>query len=91
MNPFYLFLLVTHTMRFHLPHVLDVFPELRLPWPRWSYRNNRRIPCKKDSDCPFPATCCVHPFLPGGKQCCTGFGQRIPVKKYILNTIPTNT
>jgi len=89
MNLVCLFLFFSNTMRFTpLPHILEVFPELNLPWPRWTLRNQQRIPCKKDSDCPFPATCCVHPILPGGKQCCTGFGQRLPVKKYLLNTIP---
>jgi hypothetical protein len=86
MNLMYFFLFLSRTMRFQLPHILEVFPELNLPWPRWITRNSQRIPCKKDSDCPFPATCCVHPVLPGEKQCCTGFGQRIPEKKYL--TVP---
>lgn len=90
MNLAHLFLFLSQTLHFQLPPILEVFPELKLPWPKWVLRNHRRLPCKKDSDCPFPATCCVHPLLPGEKQCCTGFGNRALVKKYILGYIPPN-
>ena len=74
-----------------LPSLTEVFPEIRNIWPRWTLKNTRRIPCKRDSDCPFPSTCCIHPIFPGNKQCCTGFGQRLPVKKYAFNYIqPSN-
>lgn len=71
-----------------LPTLLEAFPELKDMWPTWMYNRNGRISCIKDSDCPVPSVCCVHPVLPGEKHCCTGFGHRKQVKlAYLYNYI----
>lgn len=63
---------------FMLPGFFDVFPELRIQWPKWSKnRNGGLTRCESDRDCPVPQACCPHPIIPGEKFCCTGFGRRI--------------
>ena len=64
------------------------FPEIKNMWPTWMYNRKGRIPCIKDSDCPVPSVCCVHPVLPGEKHCCTGFGHKPQMKvAYLYNYI----
>ena len=68
---------------FYLPGFFEVFPELKLKWPKWSKNRNGKVTkCKYNDDCPFPEACCPHPFLPGDKFCCTGFGNRMLIPKY---------
>ena len=72
----------------NIPTILEAFPEFKNMWPIWMYNKKGRILCIKDSDCPPPSVCCVHPVLPGEKHCCTGFGyrkQKTPA--YIYNYI----
>ena len=71
-----------------LPGILEVFPELRLPWPKWlKNKNGERKSCKTDSDCPFPLACCYHPILPYEQYCCSGWNKRIMVPQYIYEFI----
>lgn len=71
-----------------LPEILEVFPEFRLPWPKWlKNKNGNRIPCETDKDCPFPLACCYHPILPYEQYCCSGWNKRILVRQYIYNFI----
>ena len=44
-------------------------------YPRWTLSRDRRIPCKTDRDCPFPAACCNDPFFPT-EYCCLGWNYR---------------
>lgn len=70
---------------FNLPGFFEVFPELRLKWPNWSKNKDGKVKkCVVDTDCPFPQACCPHPILPGDKFCCTGFGQRLLIPKYVV-------
>jgi hypothetical protein len=72
----------------NLPGILDVFPELRLPWTKWIVdKNGNRKECIVDSDCPFPYACCHHPILPGTKYCCSGWNKRKLIPKYIGSLI----
>ena len=69
---------------FYLPGFFDVFPELKLQWPKWVRRKNGgAIECETDRDCQFPQACCAHPILPMKKFCCTGYGQRIMEPAYV--------
>lgn len=69
---------------FNLPGFFEVFPELQLKWPKWSKSKDGKVKkCVVDTDCPFPQACCPHPILPGDKFCCTGFGQRLLIPKYV--------
>lgn len=68
---------------FYLPGFFEVFPELKLKWPKWAKRRDgSAISCETDQDCQFPQACCPHPIIPGDKFCCTGFGLRIMVPAY---------
>jgi hypothetical protein len=68
---------------FMLPGFFEVFPELKLKWPKWARnKNGDPLRCETDRDCPFPQACCPHPIIPGDKFCCTGFGQRIMEPAY---------
>ena len=69
---------------FMLPGFFDVFPELKIQWPKWSKdRNGGLTRCESDRDCPVPQACCPHPIIPGEKFCCTGFGKRILEPAYV--------
>jgi hypothetical protein len=69
---------------FNFPGFFEVFPELQLKWPKWSKNKDGKVKkCVVDTDCPFPQACCPHPILPGDKFCCTGFGQRLMIPKYV--------
>ena len=73
---------------FYLPGFFEVFPELKLKWPKWARRKDGgTIDCETDRDCRFPQACCSHPILPGKKFCCTGWAQRVMDRAYIGNTI----
>lgn len=67
------------------PGFFEVFPELRMKWPKWSRdKRGNAIPCASDTDCPFPQTCCDHPIIPRErKYCCTGWGQRQMIPAYV--------
>ena len=68
---------------FYLPHLFEVFPELKLKWPIWSKnKSGGMINCEVDEDCQFPQACCDNPFFIGEKFCCTGLGQRVMVPAY---------
>ena len=68
---------------FYLPGFFEVFPELKLKWPKFSKnRNGKQIKCEYDEDCPFPQTCCPHPIFLNEKFCCTGFGKRALIPQY---------
>ena len=70
--------------KFSLPGFFEVFPELKLKWPKWARkRDGGQIECKTDKDCRFPQACCPHPLFPGQKFCCTGYGQRIMEPAYV--------
>lgn len=74
-----------------IPNIFDIFPELNLLWPNWSFKNNKRIQCKIDEDCKFPQACCHHPIIPGNKFCCTGgYKQRVMKLGYIGQIIQNN-
>ena len=82
-----MFFLVSPNKR-PLPGLLEVFPELKIHWPKWTKtRNGNRIDCRVDEDCLFPQTCCIHPILPGEKFCCTGFGKRRLIPAYQFSTV----
>ena len=69
---------------FVLPGFFDVFPELKIQWPKWAKnRNGGLTRCESDRDCPVPQACCPHPIIPGEKFCCTGFGKRILEPAYV--------
>lgn len=69
---------------FYLPGFFEVFPELKLKWPKWARkRDGGAIECETDRDCLFPQACCNHPIIPGKKFCCTGMGQRIMEPAYV--------
>ena len=71
------------TTGFSLPGFFEVFPELKLMWPKWAKkRDGSAIECEVDADCQFPQACCPHPIIPGDKFCCTGWTQRIMVPAY---------
>jgi hypothetical protein len=72
---------------FILPNIVKIFPEIKILLPKWAIKNENKIPCEGDYDCPFPAVCCNHPLFPLEKECCTGFGHRISNKKYSYNFI----
>ena len=70
---------------FYLPGFFEVFPELKLKYPIWSKnKKGGKIRCEKDDECKFPETCCINPFLPGEKFCCTGFGNRRMIPAYVF-------
>ena len=76
-----------NSVGFYLPGLFEVFPEFKLKWPVWSKnKKGDKIVCEKDEDCKFPETCCIHPFLPGEKFCCTGFGTRRMVPAYVCSS-----
>ena len=50
-----------------LPHVLDVFPEIK----NLFFKKNKKS-CKSDKDCEFPLVCCDFPEYLNGKECCNG-------------------
>ncbi len=76
---------------FYLPGFFEVFPELKLKWPKWAKRRDgSAISCETDQDCQFPQACCPHPIIPGDKFCCTGFGLRIMVPAYQRREITSN-
>lgn len=50
-----------------LPHVLDVFPEIK----NLFFKKNKKS-CKSDKDCEFPLVCCDIPEYLNGKECCNG-------------------
>lgn len=70
---------------FILPNIIKIFPELKMLIPTRKELNMQRKPCKTDSDCPFPAMCCNYPTHQ--RECCTGFGHRIPTRSYQYNFI----
>jgi len=72
-----------------LPGFYEAFPELKPTWPKWlKDKRGKRKPCKRDNDCPFPTTCCVHPILFMEDQfCCSGWGTRTLVPSYVNNYI----
>ena len=62
---------------FYLPGFFEVFPELKLKWPKWvTKKDGSAVECETDRDCQFPQACCQHPIIPMKKFCCTGYGQR---------------
>mmetsp|Transcript_40502 Transcript_40502/g.41332 ORF Transcript_40502/g.41332 Transcript_40502/m.41332 type:complete len:302 (-) Transcript_40502:226-1131(-) len=76
---------------FYLPGFFEVFPELKLKWPKFSRnKNGQRSKCQVDSDCPFPQACCQHPILPNEKFCCTGWGKRAMVPQYCPQELVSN-
>ena len=76
---------------FYLPGFSEVFPELKLKWPKWARRKDgQALKCEKDEDCQFPQACCPHPIIPGDKFCCTGWGQRIMSPSYQGREITSN-
>ena len=73
---------------FYLPGFFEVFPELKLKWPKWARRKDgSTVECETDRDCRFPQACCFHPIVPGKKFCCTGWTQRIMIPAYVGNEI----
>jgi len=77
---------------FYLPGFFEVFPELKLKWPKWAKRRDgSAISCETDQDCQFPQACCPHPIIPGDKFCCTGFGLRIMVPAYQRREITSDS
>jgi hypothetical protein len=72
-----------------LPGFYEAFPELKPTWPKWlKDKRGKRKPCKRDNDCPFPTTCCIHPILFMEDQfCCSGWGARALVPSYVKNYI----
>jgi len=76
---------------FYLPGFFEVFPELKLKWPKWAKRRDgSAISCETDQDCQFPQACCPHPIIPGDKFCCSGLGLRIMVPAYQRREITSN-
>jgi hypothetical protein len=75
--------------KIQFPGFFEVFPELRMKWPKWSRdKRGNAIPCASDTDCPFPQTCCDHPIIPRErKYCCTGWGQRQLIPAYVRQEI----
>jgi hypothetical protein len=69
---------------FILPHIIDLFPEIKLFMPKQTIKGGKNKKCKTDFDCNFPAVCCNFPFSID-KECCTGFGHRIPKSNYAFN------
>ena len=68
---------------FYLPGFFEVFPELKLKWPKWTRtKQGKSIRCESDSDCQFPESCCQHPIFLGESFCCTGWGRRAMVPQY---------
>jgi hypothetical protein len=67
-----------------LPGFFEVFPELNFKWPKWAKKRDGSIlECETDEDCLFPQACCPHPIIPTKKFCCTGWGQRIMIPKFV--------
>lgn len=71
------------------PGFFEIFPELRIRWPKWSRdKRGNVIPCATDTDCLFPQTCCNDPIIPGEQKfCCTGWGNRQMIPAYVRQEI----